>query len=95
MVNPIDSGLERLGRVHSAPGLEGLEAEVWARVQNRSQSDVFGGHLVRAQIAITATALVLGFLVSDFVSYRNAPAPSELSVLSDGIAPSLLLEGGA
>jgi hypothetical protein len=91
----IDNGLRSLGTRHPAGALDGLEADVWARIEARSKADVFGGHMVRAQVAVTALALGLGFLMADFAGGRTAPVPSEISVLSDHIAPSILLEGGA
>ena len=95
MTDRIDKGLQRLNRAASGHALDRLESDVWTRVQERAQSDVFGGHVLRAQIAVTAVALVVGFLMADMVSRGTAPVRSEISVLSDAIAPSVLLEGGA
>jgi hypothetical protein len=95
VTDPIDDGLKRLGVRCSVDALGGLEADVWARIDARSKADVFGGHMVRAQVAVTALALVLGFLMADFVGGEASRVQSEVTVLSDDIAPSILLEGGA
>ena len=94
-MDPIDRGLKRLDRVAGGRALDRLEADVWSLVEKRSQSDVFGGHAVRAQIAVTAVALIVGFVMADMIAGGGAPVRSEITVLSDAIAPSILLEGGA
>jgi hypothetical protein len=78
--------------------LDGLEDQVWAKVQARKAAAAAGGTGVR--VAVTALALAGGLA---FGVLHKAPAPTqvvhvaELGVLSeDGLlAPSVRLGGGA
>jgi hypothetical protein len=80
-----------------AVALDGLEDQVWAKVQARKAASAAGGTGVR--VAVTALALAAGLA---FGVLHKTAAPSqvhvaELGVLSeDGLlAPSVRLGGGA
>ena len=94
MTDPLDTGLGKLRGISIDHDLGALESAVWARVEKRSQADVFGGRMLSGQIAVTAMALITGYAVSEFVSVPGTHVQSEIAVLSDAIAPSIRLEGG-
>ena len=82
----------------SAVALDGLEDQVWTRVQARKAAAGAGSTSVR--VALTATALAIGLAFGALHHQAPGPAQShlaELGVLSeDGLlAPSVRLGGGA
>jgi hypothetical protein len=93
MSNPVENGLAKLRGLSAQGDLDTFEAEVWSKVSMRSQ-DPLGGRMLRAQVAVTAMALLMGYAVSEMVAVRSGSVVSEMAVLSDDIAPSVRLEGG-
>ncbi len=92
---------ELLTRLKAAPvdgNLDRLESAVWARIDAKSQQDIFGGKTLQVQLAVSCAALLLGLLVAQFTGVSVMPMPlnSEIVVLSDDsfMAPSVRLEGG-
>jgi hypothetical protein len=86
-----------LGALRDRPleaSLDGLEAGVWARVDEARRAQATGG--VRVQVAAALIALVLGAVVGHANADRR-PVRSEMVVLSEdaGLAPSVAVEGGA
>ena len=81
----------------AAVALDGLEAQVWSKVQARKAAAAAGGTGVR--LAVTGLALAAGLAIG-VLHKASAPAQThvaELGVLSeDGLlAPSVRLGGGA
>ncbi len=94
----IDELLSRLKATPPDRGLDQLEANVWLRIDRKSQQDIFGGKTLQVQLAVSCGALLLGLLVAQFTGISVMPMPlhSETVVLSDDsfMAPSVRLEGG-
>jgi hypothetical protein len=98
MPSQLDSRLEALAAIDSAPALSGLEDQVWTQVQARKAAAGAGSTGVR--VAVTALALAIG--VAFGVLHHPARAPqqaqvAELGLLSEdgALAPSVRLGGGA
>jgi len=90
-----------LCRLKAAPldrDLSRVESEVRRRIDARPSVDVFGGHTLRVQLAVTCAALFIGLAVAQLAGYdpMRRALNSELVVLSDdsAMAPSVRLEGG-
>jgi hypothetical protein len=88
-----------LGALRASPAdaaLDGLEAGVWARVENVRRAQASGGGGLRMQLAVAVAALVMGAVVGGVTAHRS-PVRSEMVVLSEdaGLAPSVAVEGGA
>jgi hypothetical protein len=75
--------------------LDGLEADVWTRVETARRTQAAGGG-VRVQLAVAVAALLVGAVVGGVTAQRQ-PVRSEMVVLSadGGRAPSGAIEGGA
>ena len=75
--------------------LDGLEAGVWARVDQARRAQAAGGG-VKMQLAVAAAALVMGAVVGG-VAVDRQPVRSEAALLSEdaGLAFSVAIEGGA
>jgi hypothetical protein len=92
----LDDRLAALAASQPAAALDGLEGQVWAKVQARKAAAAAGSTGVR--LALTGLALATGLAFG--AVHRSATAPvhvAELGVLSeDGLlAPSVRLGGGA
>ncbi len=94
MPRSIDDDLEALAGMETCPALDGLEDQVWVRVQARKAAAGSGSIGVRA--TLTVAALAIGVAVGAL----HAPAQpaqhlSEMGVLSDDglLAPSIRLGG--
>jgi hypothetical protein len=87
----------KVAPVHASgeSSLDGLEAGVWAKVEER-RGQAMGGSSLRTQLAVAALALVMGAVVGGVAGDRK-PVRSEMVVLSEdaGLAPSVAIEGGA
>ena len=98
MNDPIDSLLHRLKTAPADRDLSRLESDVWRRIDSRRGSDIFGGHALQVQLAVSCAALVVGLAIAQLAGYDPMPRQlsSELVVLSDDgtMAPSVRLEGG-
>ena len=98
MANRVDILLQQLKTAPLDRDLSRLESDVWRRVDSRKQGDVFGGHALHVQLAVSCAALVVGLAIAQLTGYGPMPRPlnSELVVLSDdsAMAPSVRLEGG-
>jgi len=98
MSDPIDSLLHRLKTVPLDKDLSRVESDVWRRIDSSKHGDVFGGHALQVQLAVSCAALVVGLAIAQLAGYDPMPRPlnSELVVLSDdgAMAPSVRLEGG-
>ena len=94
----IDSLLQRLKVAPIDRDLSRLESDVWRRIDSRKGGDVFGGHALQVQLAVSCAALVVGLAIAQLAGYdpMRRPLNSELVVLSDdsAMAPSVRLEGG-
>jgi hypothetical protein len=93
-MDPVDSGLDRLHTGGSRANLDHLERDVLARINGEARVDVFRGRLIPVQLAVSAAALLIGLFMAEFLTAPAATISSEAIVLSDDIAPSLLLRGG-
>jgi len=87
-----------LGALRARPvdaALDGMEAGVWARVEEVRRDQAAAGGL-RVQLAAAVVALVMGALVGGVMVQRE-PVRSEMVVLSEDavLAPSVAVEGGA
>lgn len=98
MSEPIDSLLHRLKAAPLDCDLSRVESDVWRRIDTRKGGDVFGGHALQVQLAVSCAALVVGLAIAQLAGYDPMPRAlnSELVVLSDdsAMAPSVRLEGG-
>jgi hypothetical protein len=88
-----------LGALKASPadgGLDGLEAGVWARVEDQRRAQAVSGGGIRMQLAVAVAALAIGAVVGGVTADRR-PARSEMVLLSEdaGLAPSVAVEGGA
>ena len=99
MSEHIDFLLHRLRAAPVDRDLSRVESEVWRRIDAKRGGDVFGGHTLQVQLAVTCAALFIGLAVAQLAGgydpMRRA-LNSELVVLSDdsAMAPSVRLEGG-
>ena len=99
---------QMLGALSAAPlsaasghhALDGLEAQVFAKIEARRRETAGGG--LKVQIAVALMALAIGVVVGEVRErapsrVAQGPAASEMVVLSDGanLAPSVRLGGGA
>ena len=75
--------------------LDGLEAGVWAKVDQTRRAQAAGGG-VRVQLAVAVAALAMGAVVGG-VAVDRQPVRSEAALLSEdaGLAFSVAIEGGA
>lgn len=97
-MTPLDNGLSRLRHARADRSLDGLEAAVLAKMAAADrQADVFRGHGLQVQLAVSCCALLIGLAMAQFMAGGGATVRSETVVLSDdsGLAPSISLEGGA
>jgi hypothetical protein len=98
MADHMDSLLQRLKSAPLDRDLSRVESEVWRRIDSGKRSDIFGGHTLQVQVAVSGAALVVGLAIAQLAGYDPMPRPlnSELVVLSDdsAMAPSVRLEGG-
>jgi hypothetical protein len=98
MADHMDSLLQRLKAAPLDRDLSRVESEVWRRIDSGKRSDIFGGHALQVQVAVSGAALVVGLAIAQLAGYDPMPRPlnSELVVLSDdsAMAPSVRLEGG-
>lgn len=94
-INDLDDLLGALKANSADAALDGLEAGVWRRVEDRRRAQADGGGL-RMQLAVAVAALALGAVVGGATADRR-PARSEMVVLSEDavLAPSVAVEGGA
>jgi hypothetical protein len=95
MPRSIDDELAALAGHAPAAALDGLEDQVWAKLQARKAAAGAGSVGVRAALTLAALAIGLAF---GALHPQTAPAHlSEMGVLSeDGLlAPSIRLGGGA
>jgi hypothetical protein len=88
-----------LGTLRASPAnaaLDGLEAGVWARVDDARRAQAAGPGGLRMQLAVAVAALAIGAVVGGVTADRR-PVRSEMVVLSEdaGLAPSVAVEGGA
>ena len=88
-----------LGALRASPveaSLDGLEAGVWARVEETRRAQAAGAGGLRVQLAVGVAALLVGAVVGGVTAERR-PVRSEMVVLSEdaGLAPSVAIEGGA
>lgn len=91
-----------LGDLSIAPmdkTLDGLEAGVWAKVDDARKAQAAGGVKVQLAVAVAAlavAALAMGAVVGG-VSVEHHPGFSEAALLSEdaALAPSVAIEGGA
>jgi hypothetical protein len=88
---------DMLGALSAAPmdgALDGLEAGVWAKVDEARRAQAAGG--VKVQLAVAVAALAMGAVVGG-VSAEHRPGFSEAALLSEdaALAPSVAIEGGA
>ncbi len=76
--------------------LDGLEAGVWAKVDQTRRAQSAGGG-VRVQLAVAVAALAMGAVVGGGVAADRHPVQSEAALLSEdaGLAFSVAIEGGA
>ena len=93
-MDPIDKGLERLRAGPANARLENLEGAVFSRIENDSRSGFAAGRLIPVQLAVSCAALLIGIVMAQMLSGPSPASFSESVVLSDDIAPSVLLEGG-
>ncbi len=94
---------QMLGALSAAPqdhGLDGLESDVFAKIEARRRETAGGG--LKVQIGAALLALVIGVVVGEVrerapLRAAQGPGASEMVVLSDGanLAPSVRLGGGA
>ncbi len=90
-----------LGALSAAPthagdaSLDGLEAGVWAKIDQTRRAQAVGGG-VRVQLAVALVALAMGAVVGGVAGDRQ-PVRSEAALLSEdaGLAFSVAIEGGA
>ena len=98
MTDRVDTLLQQLKAAPPDRDLSRLETDVWRRIDARKGSDIFGGHALRVQLAVSCAALVVGLAMAQLTGYGPMPRPlsSEMVVLSDdsAMAPSVRLEGG-
>jgi hypothetical protein len=94
--NDLDDLLGALKASPADASLEGMEAGVWARVEDRRRAQSLGGGGLRMQVAVAVIALAMGAVVGGVTADRR-PARSEMVVLSDdaSLTPSVAVEGGA
>jgi ferric-dicitrate binding protein FerR (iron transport regulator) len=100
MKRDLDQMLGALSAAPVAEGLDGLEADVFARIEAQRRESAGGG--LKVQIAAAFLALAIGVVVGEVRERQphriaQGPAASEMVVLSDGanLAPSVRLGGGA
>jgi hypothetical protein len=95
-MDPIDAGLAKLRAAPAGRRLDGLEYAVAARL-DRSRGDVFRGHTLKIQLAVSCAALLVGLAVAQLAAEETAALRSEAAVLSGDsmLAPSIAIEGGA
>jgi hypothetical protein len=97
MTDHIEFLLHRLKAAPPDRDLSRVESEVWRRIDAK-RGDIFGGHALQVQLAVTCAALFVGLAIAQLAGYDPMPRPlnSELVVLSDdsAMAPSVRLEGG-
>lgn len=76
--------------------LDGLEADVWTRVEADRRARALGDGGLRTQVAVALAALLVGAVVGG-ASVERRPARNEMVVLSEdaGLTPSVAIEGGA
>ena len=98
MSGHIDFLLHRLKAAPVDRDLSRVESDVWRRIDAKRGADMFGGHTLQVQLAVTCAALFVGLAIAQLAGYGPMPRPlnSELVVLSDdsAMAPSVRLEGG-
>jgi hypothetical protein len=98
LADQIDTLLNRLKVAPVTRDLSRVEADVWRRIDTGKRGDVFGGHTLQVQMAVSCAALVVGLAIAQLAGYDPMPRRlnSELVVLSDDstMAPSVRLEGG-
>ena len=96
-VTDLDDLLGALKASSMEASLDGLEAGVWARVEDVRRAQAAGAGGVRVQVAVAVAALLVGAVVGGVTAQRASPARSERVVLSEdaGLAPSVAVEGGA
>jgi len=98
MSEPIEFLLHRLKSAPIDRDLSRVEADVRRRIDAGRSGDLFGGHTLQVQLAVTCAALFIGLAVAQLAGYdpMRRALNSELVVLSDdsAMAPSVRLEGG-
>ena len=98
MTYNIDSLLHRLKAAPVDHDLSRVESDVWRRIDAKRGADIFGGHALQVQLAVSCAALFIGLAIAQLAGYGPMPRAlnSELVVLSDDstMAPSVRLEGG-
>jgi len=98
MTDQIDSLLHRLKAAPPDRDLSRVESDVWRRIDAKRGADIFGGHTLQVQLAVSCAALFVGLAIAQLAGYGLMPRAlsSELVVLSDdgAMAPSVRLEGG-
>lgn len=93
MAADLDDLLSALRAREGDASLNRLEGDVWSRIDRQRSERITGGMGLQAIVA--AAALVVGVMVG--VSAERGPSVSEMVVLSEdaGLAPSVVIEGGA
>jgi ferric-dicitrate binding protein FerR (iron transport regulator) len=100
MKRDLDQMLGALSQAPADHALDGLETQVFARIEKNRRETAGGG--LTMQLAAAILALAIGVVVGEVHERQPArvatgPAATEMVVLSDGanLAPSVRLGGGA
>ena len=91
----IDTQIDRLIGLPPARSLDGLEADIWARIDADTQSRRTAGLILGCQAATVAAVLIGGLAMGNLPSDRPADSFARLDAFSPDatLAPSTLLLG--